>query len=238
MRKKKIMSEKKTVKSIYEILAEIQAEVISVTKDTKAYSYKYAKIDGVIDELHPYLKKLGAAITSTVVSDGGEFELVTRLHFGEQVIPVTCPLADWRNTLQGKNNPMQSMGAAISYARRYNLLSMFNMYQAEDNDAADLNIPPPPPPPKKATQAVIKPVDTSKVDTLETAKEYFLKFGPSKGKKVSDLTVDEAQRYIDSLKTNNDKLRSEKKDIPVESVLALVACQKWVDYNVYLESRN
>lgn len=227
MTKEKLVSQS----SIYEVLAAIQSEASVIKKDSRGYGYNYASLNSVIELLHPLLVKNGCSIRHTIVVEDGLCECITSLSKNtNESISVSFPLIDWEKTLEGKKNPVQNMGGALSYARRYNLLNLFNLY-AEDNDAEEDTRPASPPAPPK-TKAIAKPVDLSKVSTLENIRLFKLKFGPAKGKEVGELSFDEAQHYVDILQKHNNDLREQKKDIPVDSVLALTACQGWIKHKL------
>jgi len=69
-------------------------------------------------------------------------------------------------TLNGKSNPAQEQGSALTYARRYSLLMAFGL-ATEDDDAESLSV--------------------VKEPTIEEAREYVLTFGKHSGKKLSEV---------------------------------------------------
>ena len=118
------MTEETKKESIFEKVARIQWE-ISVKKDwnNPFYKSKYITLDNIMDKLQPLLDKEGLVIfnmnipwgVKTIVTD------LTDTIVSEFVI-------DW------VSDP-QAMGKVLTYGRRYNLVSIFNILADEDDDA-------------------------------------------------------------------------------------------------------
>lgn len=111
----------------------------TVAKNKQGYGYKYTDLA----EIHNYLESIGMryyqyiepygdnaendyvyTVPIKVLPDGTEKELPPRR--GCRVIQAP---------LQGKSNPAQENGSAITYARRYSLLMAFGL-ATDDDDAA------------------------------------------------------------------------------------------------------
>ena len=118
-------------KSLATKLLEIQAAVPTLPKNTEGYGYKYTALDDVMDVLRPHLDAQGLALTHNSRIDDGKLYLVTMLIDAEtgESYDVTVPLYS-----QGGKNPMQELGASITYARRYALGMMFALCFDEDTD--------------------------------------------------------------------------------------------------------
>ena len=111
-----------------------QGEIQNISKDATNpfYSSKYATLTAVLDAIKPVLQKHGILIVQNPVEgkDGlGCLTLQTELihvESGESIVSTSViPLA--------KGDP-QSFGSALSYARRYALVSMLGLAY-EDDDA-------------------------------------------------------------------------------------------------------
>lgn len=123
------MSEVKIISA----LIKIQSEVTNIAKDTQGFGYKYAKLDSVLDMLRPIFNKHGVLIWQDVSSEDGEMVRITTsfIHESgekkEQVINYRIPAL-------AKMNSMQNLGSAISYLRRYCLMTMVGIAGTEDDD--------------------------------------------------------------------------------------------------------
>lgn len=119
---------------LFSALAEAQAQFPTIkaskkvevkTRDGRAYEYSYAPINTIIEQISPALKKAGLA----VMSFPGKGELTTVLtHKSGQWAKSTIPLVFG-------SGGMQAIGSAITYARRYNMVSLLNIaIEGEDDD--------------------------------------------------------------------------------------------------------
>lgn len=117
-------------------LARARAKFTAITKDGKNphLSNRYATIGSVLDAVSGPLLEEGIVPSQTPVPiDGGKWALqTTLLHSGGGSISGLVPLE--YGEARGLN-PMQVLGSAISYARRYGLLSILCL-TAEDDDGA------------------------------------------------------------------------------------------------------
>lgn len=127
---------------IYAVLAAAQAEfknpektkdghVSGTSKSGNRYEYtfKYADIGDVLEILLPVLSKHGLAMTQPTEIRGEMLVLKTILHYNSEKIESEYPVC----SLNGNH---QSMGAAMTYARRYALTSLAGIAAVEDTDGA------------------------------------------------------------------------------------------------------
>lgn len=127
-------------KNIHVALAAFQAELPVLTKDHTAkvkpksgaaeFSYGYADLASVIAIVLPKLGQLGISWTATPTLEDGKLVLKYGLYHGESetCIEGIYPLI---------NGTPQEVGSAITYARRYGLLSLTGTFPAgEDDDGA------------------------------------------------------------------------------------------------------
>lgn len=123
------MSEVKIISA----LIKIQSEVTNISKDTQGFGYKYAKLDSVLDMLRPIFNRHDVLIWQDVSSEDGEMVRITTsfIHASgekkEQILSYPIPSLS-------KMNSMQNLGSAISYLRRYCLMTMIGIAGTEDDD--------------------------------------------------------------------------------------------------------
>lgn len=112
--------------SIYKCLSKFHEEVGKVSKDSKNphYKSKYADIDTVLDAIREPLKKAGLCFTQ-LPQQGGLKTVIATID-GDFSIEGFCEYNLTKNDMQG-------LGSAITYARRYSLVSMLGL-EAEDDD--------------------------------------------------------------------------------------------------------
>lgn len=126
--------------SLTEALAAFQAEIPSVaksneakivTKDKGTYGYTYADLSDVTDAALPILGKHGLAwVTIPTMDPERGFVLLYSLRHGTESIDGVYPLP-------APTTQAQTVGAAISYARRYTLCAVTGIAPGgDDTDAA------------------------------------------------------------------------------------------------------
>ena len=118
------MTEETKNPTIYDKVANIQRE-ISVRKDwtNPFYHSKYMTLDNIMDKLQPLLDREGLVIfnmnitwwVKTIVTDL-DATIVSEF------------------TVEWISDP-QALGKVITYGRRYNIVSIFNLIAEEDDDA-------------------------------------------------------------------------------------------------------
>lgn len=118
--------------TLWEALLAFQSEGIALQKNAinPHFKNKYISLDELMGQVLPVLNRLGLVLLQQPCSVGGEPSLstsVTLAATGES-IEATMPL------ILGKNDP-QGQGAAITYARRYALMSILGLVADEDTDA-------------------------------------------------------------------------------------------------------
>jgi hypothetical protein len=132
------MSEKE---NIYQKLNNFRTTVgaIRKDKDNTYHKSKYADINTVIEVINPALSELGLIdIDTTKKDENGKTWLNTKLiniDNPEEYLEIETPLL-----LKDSNNP-QALGSALTYARRYNRVTLLGLEQDDDdgNSAAGLN---------------------------------------------------------------------------------------------------
>ena len=124
--------------ALTEALVAAQAEMPHLTRDATAdadkFSYKYLTLEKLLAETVPVLNRHGLALiqypTKFWTDDGRLFyALETELrHVSGDKIDTTFPLAC------SITDSAQKVGSALTYARRYSLLSMLGLSADEDDD--------------------------------------------------------------------------------------------------------
>lgn len=112
-------------------LCQFHLTVGRITKTQAADRYHYATLASVLDVIRQPMLDAHLAYTQTFEGT----DLVTTLwHTSGQCITsrLTLPAVEMRGM-----NQCQALGSAISYCRRYSLLSLLGL-ATEDNDGADL----------------------------------------------------------------------------------------------------
>lgn len=131
-----------------EKIARIQDKIGKLTKDTKGYNYKYFDINQLLEKLQPLLREEGLVITQPIL----EGCVVTKI---ESTDDLANPFSTITSSIKlPENVEPQKLGSAITYYRRYSLVSLLAL-EAEDDDGASVT------PTKKS---VIKNEDLPSVD--------------------------------------------------------------------------
>lgn len=123
------------MKHIATALLTAQQGLDPIHKGKKGYGYSYADLAAVLSELTEALNKVGVVIIqSPAKSDKQAACVVTRLihaESGEEIVSeIEVPWASSKNM-----NDAQAYGSAITYAKRYALVSMMGVV-TEDDDGA------------------------------------------------------------------------------------------------------
>jgi hypothetical protein len=108
-----------------EKIARIQDKIGVLVKDTKAYNYKYVDLNQIIEKLNPLLREEGLVLTQPIL-DGSVF---TRIYDKEEKF---APVESFIKLPE--NVKPQDLGSAITYYRRYTLVSLLALTSEEDDD--------------------------------------------------------------------------------------------------------
>lgn len=110
-------------------LAKAQSDINAVTKgsDNPYFDSKYADLAACWDSVHQTLAKNGISVFQGASHENGIWALVTELGHAGQYKRAYVPLL-----FNGKN-PMQALGAAMTYARRYGLCAAVGLAQKDDD---------------------------------------------------------------------------------------------------------
>jgi len=185
-----------SVKEIATALSNFQGKMTAVKKDSinPFYKSKYASLDTIWETIRKPLSENGLSVSQTMDVDNDKSVLETTLYHTS---------GEWISGMQlvnpVKNDP-QSLGSAISYARRYSLSALLGLVSDDDDDANTATKPEP----KQEVKAPAKPVSppaettTSKpVPTTDTSG-----ITPPQTKKIhatakeKGLSPEEARAYM------------------------------------------
>lgn len=117
--------------TLHKALAKAQSEMplVKKTDSNPFFKSKYAGLPSVLEVVLPILHKNGLYLSQSPVSEGervGVKTVITHAESGESIE------SSFTMTLS-KNDP-QGAGSAITYARRYALVSMLGLNVDEDDD--------------------------------------------------------------------------------------------------------
>lgn len=124
------------MKTIATALLKVQQELDPVHKGRKGYGYNYADLPAVMDACLEALNKAGVVVLQCPKeTDKNAACIVTRLihaDSGEEITStIEVPYGE-----AGKMSIAQAYGSAITYARRYALVSMLGIVTEDDDGAA------------------------------------------------------------------------------------------------------
>lgn len=119
-------------KNIHEAFLELQKAALQLnlpkSKTNPHFHNKYTPLDVVLDAVIPLLNEHGFALIQSPVVYASRPGLKTKLVYGNGQ-----ELEDTMFLMPGREDP-QGQGAAITYARRYAIMSMLGLTSDEDDD--------------------------------------------------------------------------------------------------------
>lgn len=115
--------------SICEQLLRFQSKIRLVNKDSKGYGYSYASFDNIVSSIAPHLEEVGLGYIHTFEGQ----DIVCTLFNGQGEV-ITSKLTLPQESMKGMNLN-QSMGASITYARRYTLTAILGLVADDDTDS-------------------------------------------------------------------------------------------------------
>lgn len=177
--------------NINQAFLEAQKKIKAVKKDgtNPFFHSRYATLQAVVDNVKDNLNDVGISILQPIMGD----KVVTRLLFTDGTsiedggTPIVCKV---------ENDP-QAQGSAITYARRYGLMSILSL-PADDDDAESATIHKTP----QATPSERKPITTSQAsDEALTAgqRKYLYVIMKSEGLSQEDFCKKHGISKLDDL---------------------------------------
>lgn len=174
----------------------VKSKTVQVKGDKANYSYNYADIASIIEATAPALAKHGLIFIQTpeVATEGGRTVVIVHGVLAHKsgatytVMPLLMPV--------GASTP-QSIGSAITFARRYQLSAALNLAAADDdgNEAGiDANTPRSAQNTPKTAQKAQRPTHSPK-RTVDTSTGEILEPVNGNGKHVNNPFEDADQPY-------------------------------------------
>lgn len=115
--------------TLWEAFAAAQAEFGPIIKNTKGARGNYAPLDAVLETVRPIINKHGLALTqATFTVDGTLFVRSSVVHVA------TGEHHDAEYPAGGFALQHQQLGAGVTYARRYSLLSLLGVFPENEDD--------------------------------------------------------------------------------------------------------
>jgi len=188
------MNKSESITNLVKALTTFQGKMTAVKKDATNpfYKSKYATLDTIWESIRKPLSENGLSIAQTMnlVNDKSVLETTLYHTSGEWIsgTQLVNPV---------KDDP-QSLGSAISYARRYSLSAILGVVADEDDDA---NVATKPEPVKSTTTAVKDTAPRPKPETPAPAKaEPGISAAQTKkiyaSVKEKGITADQAKVYL------------------------------------------
>lgn len=171
------MNKSQSIGELSKALSLAQKKIKSALKDAENPFFRssYATLASIWDACRDPLSDNGLSISQPISTVDGALRVTTILmHSSGEYIESECPIVTAKND-------MQSMGSAISYARRYSLAAIVGVTVDDDdgNEAVQ-------PQKQSAPKPTPKPVEHPKAEPA-----YLIPFPPYKGRMLSDIPMDE-----------------------------------------------
>lgn len=117
-----------------------QGEMDNASRGKQGHGYKYADLAECINTAKPFLAKYGLGVSQMLgMNQDGKQTLITVLtHSSGQYMSSEFVMAEAILSGGSGKNPVQVLGSAITYQRRYAYAAIVGLAQ-EDDDAASLN---------------------------------------------------------------------------------------------------
>lgn len=182
--------------SIYEKLLDFKSKVGAVKKDgnNPFHKSKYATIESVLDTIEKPLKECGLGFIQCPQQDG--LKTIVFSNDSDFTIESFVPYIGATD--------MQKLGSAITYARRYALVSMFGLEQEDDdgNKASGYTQKPQAKPQQQVKViAKINQEQVRQLESLFTSDEHKASFlAKCKIVKLEDMPLNWFGKALDSLK--------------------------------------
>lgn len=179
-------------KNIYQKLANCEFPVFDKNSTNPFFKSSYASLDHIQTGIAPELKKNGLAIFQPIVA-GFVTSVLVNVDSTTERIESAMELP--------KGLDPQKMGSAVTYYRRYTLVSLLNLIVSdEDDDGNSTQQKPAEQPKNQPKQEYAKePIETYKSDGSKW-KDAKITFGKNTGKQLGELSEKQVQWYFENVK--------------------------------------
>ena len=185
------MYQSELINELATALSAAQGEFPVLEKKSKAYNYNYADLAETLQATQDPLRKNGLAIIHQIITAEGNDILVTKLlHASGQWVSTEMPLI---HKADGKINPMQALGSAITYAKRYSIGCLLNLAADKEIDDDGVKAAPKNYETHKVKETVKLPTLTK--EQQEVVEEYLEEFPEAKKDLLNRFQVTEV-KYI------------------------------------------
>tara|TARA_R110000772_G_C13192408_1_gene429219 strand:+ start:90 stop:680 length:591 start_codon:yes stop_codon:yes gene_type:complete len=188
-----------THKNIATALAAAQSEMGKALKQSSNphFKSKYADLASVMDACLPALNSHGiAVIQPSGENETGRYVETTLIHgTSSEILSCRVPLIVAKNDMQG-------YGSAVTYARRYGLMSMAGIAPEDDDGNAAAKAPPKEEAPKLITEDQFRELNDMMFDT-ETDEEKFCAY-----MKVETIEMLNQKQFKDAMVMLQRKLKA------------------------------
>jgi hypothetical protein len=161
---------------MYQKIRNIQNKIGKLTKDTKGFNYKYFDINQLLEKLQPILEEENLIVIQPII----EGSVVTKIiDTSEDSIILESSIK------LPENVEPQKLGSAITYYRRYTLVSLLAL-EAEDDDGKSASTPAP----KGISQEVFDRLQNAYKEKGVITPEmipYYEKCSPEQKKIINDI---------------------------------------------------
>ena len=125
------MATGKPVRNIQSVMQQAHSMMDTVKKNSKNPFFKsnYADINIVLETIAPVCESLGLVVFQAPRIIDGNDVLYTKISLADN----PNEFEDGQMRLLLPSADMQKLGSAVSYARRYSLVAMFNLQQEDDD---------------------------------------------------------------------------------------------------------
>lgn len=109
-------------------------EIPVIAKTKKAHTTMYAPLEDIVKVVQPILSKYGFSVSFTTEQQGLDAVTVHCLLQHKDGHNTSTSLMLPTKAVNNSMNPMQAIGAAISYGKRYTICGILNIATAQDDD--------------------------------------------------------------------------------------------------------
>lgn len=208
------MLRSETIANLCAALAVAQATIQNPTKNRtvtvqpregKAYSFAYATLDCVLDCIRAPLARAGLVLVQTVDQDAGGPVVTTAIYHatGEYIGHQVPVITDRPGS--------QALGSALTYARRYGIVTLLGLAADEDddgNEAAGNKVTGAAPVPVKAQPAAVAVPAKPQPPAVAGTTAPKARWDVAMARYVAAVGIDEATHQVQALKEKhgNNKL--------------------------------
>lgn len=198
-------------KTIHTRLAEVRKAIGALTKtdtaDVGKFSYSYLSLDALLAAVRPAMDTAGIYDVQRFEATSDGLWLVTELTDGADTIVSHYPLP-------AKAGDDQVRGSAISYGRRYSLLTMLGLPTTDDDGAATHRRAQPAPAPEPAPDYEVSDTDwqelldiMGRVDegSRNLIIEWWGEHGDGRSKPTRDLGIDVFKKLLERARLEDVK---------------------------------